>query len=67
MVLLSCFPTSGTDDEKLDVHEGTGMNIEMREVIIPSEVNSQQSVQGILLEENHFSHLRINFIEIFCR
>lgn len=55
MALLSCFPINISDDERLDVDEETGMNVELREVI-PSEVNPQQSMQGILLEVSHFRH-----------
>uniref|UniRef100_A0A915PTG2 Suppressor of cytokine signaling 5 n=1 Tax=Setaria digitata TaxID=48799 RepID=A0A915PTG2_9BILA len=44
--LLSCFPSNITNEEKLDISEETGINVELREVIFPSGVNSQQSVQA---------------------
>ncbi|VDK83877.1 unnamed protein product [Litomosoides sigmodontis] len=47
MALFSCFPVNNTGDEQLDVNERTKVNGEMREVIVPSEVNSQQPVQAV--------------------
>uniref|UniRef100_A0A0R3RH31 SH2 domain-containing protein n=1 Tax=Elaeophora elaphi TaxID=1147741 RepID=A0A0R3RH31_9BILA len=47
MALLSCFPVNITNDEGLDVDEETGINVELREVIVSSEVHPQQSIQVV--------------------
>lgn len=46
MALLSCLPVNIIDNERLNVNEETGMNVELREIIVPSEVYPQQSVQA---------------------
>ncbi|KAM3716243.1 Suppressor of cytokine signaling [Dirofilaria immitis] len=45
MTLLSCFPTN-TNGERLDADEETGINVDLREIIVPSAINSQQSIQA---------------------